>query len=127
MVAHHDLAGFTGRLVTKQLNNHREHASFTFALAARSRAKLVALAAELDLNAQTSLLTLDVTKTNEVEEIVRTAKVVINTVGPYWLFGTPVVRYVRPERCSAILNDVLCRACARNGIHYVDLSGPQPI
>ncbi|KAF8499352.1 Saccharopine dehydrogenase-domain-containing protein [Gautieria morchelliformis] len=101
--------GFTGHLVTRQLNNHRDRASFTFALVARSRSKLAALAADLDLSAQIPLITLDVTQVDDVEKVVKTTKVVINTAGPYWLWGTPVVR-----------------ACARNGIHYIDISGETP-
>jgi short subunit dehydrogenase-like uncharacterized protein len=34
----------------------------------------------------------DVTKPEEVDQVVRSVKVVINTVGPYWRWGTPVVR-----------------------------------
>lgn len=101
--------GFTGRLVAKQLNEHRDRSKFTFSLAARSKSKLDALVKEFDLSAQIPLIYVDVTKENEVEEAVKTAKVVINTVGPYWRWGTPVVR-----------------ACLRYGVHYVDLTGETP-
>jgi len=43
-----------------------------------------------------------------VESAVIQAKVVINAVGPYWKFGEDVVR-----------------ACARHGVHYVDIT-PEP-
>lgn len=92
------MPGFTGRLVTRQLINHRNRPSFTLALAARSHDKLTALATALNLDDQVSLLTLDVTKADEVENAVKTAKVVVNTVGPYWLWGTPVVQYVFSQR-----------------------------
>lgn len=95
---HLHLPGFTGRLVTKQLINHRNRASFTLALAARSHDKLTEVATALNLDDQVSLLTLDVTKADEVENAVKSAKVVVNTVGPYWLWGTPVVQYVLPQR-----------------------------
>ena len=120
----HNLAGFTGRLVARHLNNHRDRESFTFSLAARSHSKLEKLAADLHLSAQVPLLNLDVTRVDDVETVVKSAKVVINTVGPYCLWGTPVVRYVRSERCSGSVVDMVCRACAQNGIHYVDLTGP---
>lgn len=42
----------------------------------------------------------------DVERIVKTARVVINTVGPFHRYGTPVVR-----------------ACVRNTVHYVDVTG----
>ena len=34
----------------------------------------------------------DVTNRDEVEAVVDEARVVINAVGPYWRWGTPVVR-----------------------------------
>jgi len=117
--------GFTGRLVTKHLNEHRDRSTFTFSIAARSKSKLDALVKELDLSAQIPLLYVDVTKEAEVDATVRTAKVVINTVGPYWTWGTPVVRYdfvvyfFRPL-LMGVLN---YRACVRHGVHYVDLTG----
>ncbi|KAF8515322.1 Saccharopine dehydrogenase-domain-containing protein [Hysterangium stoloniferum] len=98
--------GFTGQLVTKYLNEHRDRTSFTFALAARSKSKLSALAESLQLNAQIPMLVVDVTKEDQVDDAVKTARIIINTVGPYCTWGTPVVR-----------------ACARNGVHYVDLTG----
>ncbi|KIJ51266.1 hypothetical protein M422DRAFT_223745 [Sphaerobolus stellatus SS14] len=101
--------GFTGKLVTRQLNEHRDRSKFTFSVAARSKSKLDALVKELDLSAQIPVLYVDVTKQNEVEAAVKTAKVVINAVGPYWIWGSLVVQ-----------------ACVRNGVHYVDLTGETP-
>ena len=37
---------------------------------------------------------MDVTNIDEVEAAVRSVKVVINTVCPFWKWGTPVVRCV---------------------------------
>lgn len=79
--------------MTKHLNEHRDRSSFTFALAARSKSKLEALVKEFDLSAQVPLVYLDVTNEAQVEEVVKSARVVINTVGPYWKWGTPVVRW----------------------------------
>ena len=36
----------------------------------------------------------DVTNDDDVERVIRRVKVVINTVGPYWRWGTGVVRCV---------------------------------
>lgn len=33
----------------------------------------------------------DVTNEDQVEAVVKQAKVIINTVGPFWLWGAPVV------------------------------------
>ncbi|THV06648.1 hypothetical protein K435DRAFT_960259 [Dendrothele bispora CBS 962.96] len=98
--------GVTGRQTTRYLASHPESKSFTLAIAARSQKKLDALVAEYSLPSSIQKFTLDVTNFEQVEALVKNAKVVLNTVGPYYRWGTPVVR-----------------ACARNGVHYVDLTG----
>ncbi|GJJ08506.1 hypothetical protein Clacol_002724 [Clathrus columnatus] len=98
--------GFVGRLVVKFLNAHRERSTFTFTISARSKDKLETLSKELDLNAQVQVLLLDLEDIPSLEKAIKRSKVVINTVGPFWLHGTPVVRL-----------------CAQNGIHYVDITG----
>ena len=45
----------------------------------------------------------------DLDVITRKAKVLINTVGPYYLYSTPVVE-----------------ACANNGTHYLDVTGESP-
>ncbi|EPT00457.1 hypothetical protein FOMPIDRAFT_1122648, partial [Fomitopsis schrenkii] len=55
------------------------------------------------------LVRLDVTKQDELEEAVKSARVVISTVGPYIFWG---------EAVSA--------ACIKYGRHYVDLCGETP-
>jgi len=50
-----------------------------------------------------------VTKPDDIDSIVQETRIVITTVGPYWLWGTPVVQ-----------------ACVRQGRHYLDLSGETP-
>ncbi|KAF4590494.1 hypothetical protein EYR38_009795 [Pleurotus pulmonarius] len=54
-------------------------------------------------------LLVDVTNAEQLERAVRGARVVINAVGPFWRWGTAVVR-----------------ACVRCGTHYVDISGELP-
>jgi len=100
--------GYTGRLITRYLSEHPQRSGFTFAVGARSRAKLTSLLENLGLlNDDTiGLVHVDVTRPAEVEEAVKSTRVVINTVGPYWYWGTPVVA-----------------ACAKYGVHYVDITG----
>ncbi|KAJ3573700.1 hypothetical protein NP233_g2257 [Leucocoprinus birnbaumii] len=100
--------GFTGRLITRYLSVHPQRSGFKLAVGARSPAKLKAVLGELDLqNDETiGLVQVDVTKPAEVEKAVQSTRVIINTVGPYWRWGTPVVS-----------------ACAKHGVHYVDLTG----
>ncbi|CAA7262294.1 unnamed protein product [Cyclocybe aegerita] len=98
--------GFTGTLITRYLQAHPQRSQFSLALGARSPKKLDALVRSLNLPASVKLVDVDVTNPDDIERAVRGTRVVINTVGPYWLWGTPVVR-----------------ACVRNSVHYVDLTG----
>ncbi|KAG6863664.1 hypothetical protein C0991_004294 [Blastosporella zonata] len=86
--------GFTGRLITRYLAAHPQFTQglFTVAIAARSQSKLQALAQELGLPPSISTLQVDVTDYKSVEAAVQKTRVVINTIGPYWLLGTPVVK-----------------------------------
>ncbi|KAH7906635.1 Saccharopine dehydrogenase-domain-containing protein [Hygrophoropsis aurantiaca] len=99
------IAGITGRLVVQYLNTHRQKASFTFGLAGRSQSKLSALISEFSLN-DVPVFTVDVSNAAEVESVICHARVIINTIGPYWFWGNNVVS-----------------ACVRHGKHYVDLTG----
>ncbi|KAG7449869.1 NAD-P-binding protein [Guyanagaster necrorhizus] len=98
--------GITGRQTVRYLCSHPERSSFTFSIAGRRKDALNAIVAEFSLPDSVDVLQVDVMKPDQVEAAVKTTKVVINTVGPFWTYGTPVVR-----------------ACVRNGIHYVDLTG----
>ncbi|KAJ7251141.1 Saccharopine dehydrogenase-domain-containing protein [Mycena haematopus] len=98
--------GFTGKLITEYLAGHKDNAAFTLALGARSKSRLDALAASLDLGTAVELHVVDTTRQDELEAVVKTATVVVNTVGPFYLWGTPVVQ-----------------ACVKHGVHYVDLTG----
>lgn len=87
--------GFVGRLITRYLCSHRQRKLFRLALAARSEEKLKKLVEEENVGEKVDeLVTVDVTDPASVERAVRKARVVINAVGPYWLYGTPVVEYV---------------------------------
>ncbi|KAF9262684.1 hypothetical protein L218DRAFT_1039020 [Marasmius fiardii PR-910] len=100
--------GLTGRQTTKFLAAHPDRTSrkFTLAIAARSKQKLEALVSNLSLEQDIKLVSLDVTNEAAVEEAVVQTRVVVNAVGPYHKYGNPVVK-----------------ACARHGVHYVDLTG----
>jgi short subunit dehydrogenase-like uncharacterized protein len=71
---------------------HKDRGSkFTFAVAARSQSKLDDLVAELSLDNSVPVILVDVIKPEQVDAAVNDVKVVINTVGPYLRWGTPVV------------------------------------
>ncbi|KAL4068772.1 Saccharopine dehydrogenase-domain-containing protein [Scleroderma yunnanense] len=102
--------GYTGRLISRYLAAHRQRATFTFGLAARSQQKLKALTDELgDSVFQVATFIVDVTQPDNVEMVIQEARVIINAVGPFWRWGTPVVE-----------------ACVRHKRHYVDISGEFP-
>jgi len=61
------------------------------------------------IRADVGLVILDVTNEKDVQRVVKTARVVINTVGPFHRYGTPVVQ-----------------ACVHNAVHYVDTTGETP-
>ena len=96
------LAGYTGRLVTEYLYAHPERSRFTLGICARSEEKVVALKTELHLDDSVKVFYADVTKREEVEGVVKQAKVVIAAVGPFWKYGTPLAR------CALILLNSRC-------------------
>ncbi|KAJ7935359.1 Saccharopine dehydrogenase-domain-containing protein [Mycena leptocephala] len=98
--------GFTGKLITEYLAAHRDSEAFTLALGARSKSRLDALVSSLGLGSAVQLHVVDVTRPEQVDAAVAGATVVINTAGPFYLWGTPVVH-----------------ACVQHGVHYVDLTG----
>jgi short subunit dehydrogenase-like uncharacterized protein len=79
----------------------------TWAAAGRSLAKLEALRAELGPEAAAlPLLVADAADEASVAALCRQARVIVSTVGPYALYGEPLVRQ-----------------CAEQGVDYCDLTG----
>ncbi|KAM6497886.1 Saccharopine dehydrogenase domain containing protein [Amanita muscaria] len=98
--------GFNGRLIARYLASHPQRGRFSWAVAARSKNKLDQLVEGLSLPSDVGVLEFNADDKNNVEEVVKSARVIINAVGPFALHGTPVVR-----------------ACVRNAVNYVDLTG----
>lgn len=86
------VVGFTGKLITEYLAAHRDSEAFTLALGARSKSRLDALVSSLGLGSAVQLHVVDVTRPEQVDAAVAGATVVINTAGPFYLWGTPVVQ-----------------------------------
>lgn len=101
--------GFAGRLTAEYLARHAPP-GFRWALAGRNATKLAAvrdrLAAVDPALAGLPLLSADVGDTASLKIVAENARVVISTVGPYVLYGEPLVA-----------------ACAAAGTDYVDLTG----
>jgi short subunit dehydrogenase-like uncharacterized protein len=101
--------GFTGRLTAQYLARHAPR-DLRWALAGRSPGKLEAvrdhLASIRDSLGDLPLLTADVTDDVSLKDLANRARVVITTVGPYLMYGEPLVA-----------------ACSEAGTDYVDLTG----
>lgn len=96
--------GFTGRLVAEFLASH--HPGVHFAMAGRSEDKLKSVRDEIGAPADTPLIVADSDDHQSLLSMSGRAEAVISTVGPYQLYGEP-----------------LLRACALNGTDYADLCG----
>ena len=98
--------GFVGRLIAAHLIEAAPE-GVRIGLAARSRAKLDALVADIGPHAaRAELIEIDVRDWADLQALVARTTVVATTVGPYIRDGMPLVR-----------------ACAAAGTHYCDLTG----
>jgi short subunit dehydrogenase-like uncharacterized protein len=98
--------GFTGALTAEYLAGQAP-AGTRLALAGRNRAKLEAVRARLPgPGRDVPLLHAEVEDPASLRAVAESARVVISTVGPYILYGEPLVA-----------------ACAATGTDYVDLTG----
>lgn len=95
--------GFTGRLVAEYLCQQGVE---RWAMAGRSRAKLEEVRDTIGAPADTPLVVADADDPASLKALVESTRVVITTVGPYQLYGAPLVA-----------------ACAAAGTAYVDLCG----
>lgn len=100
--------GFTGRLVAEYLAQQyggKDDAP-KWAMAGRSQDKLETVRDEIGAPADTPLIVANANEPETLDAMAKSAKVIISTVGPYGLYGQPLVD-----------------ACARNGTDYCDLAG----
>jgi short subunit dehydrogenase-like uncharacterized protein len=99
--------GYTGRLVAEYLGKeYAGDASLKWAMAGRSEKKLASVRDEIGAPASMPLVVADADNPGSLKAMAARAKCVITTVGPYQLYGEPLVA-----------------ACAEAGTDYVDLCG----
>ncbi len=99
--------GYTGRLVAEHLlKTYGAAGDLTWAMGGRSAEKLAQVRDEIGAPQSLPLIVADAADPGGMDAMVRRAKVIISTVGPYQLYGTPLVT-----------------ACAAAGTDYVDLTG----
>jgi len=104
-------SGYTGKEVIKYLAKAAQTESFTWAVAGRSESKLQSAlsnagnARNEDLS-KIPIIIADTSDQASLESMARSARVVLNCVGPYRFFGQQVVS-----------------ACVKEGAHHLDISG----
>jgi len=103
-------SGYTGRLVAEYLSRqYADDKDLNWAMAGRSADKLAAVRDEIGAPQDTPLVVADASDPASVDAMVKRAKVILTTVGPYQLYGSDLVT-----------------ACAKTGTDYVDLCGEPP-
>lgn len=95
----------TAAYLQQQLKTVPENKGVRFAIAGRSSQKLAALKKELKDKDLASIVA-DSHDENSLRNMVKQAKVIISTVGPYDLYGS-----------------LLVKVCVEQGVHYCDLAG----
>jgi short subunit dehydrogenase-like uncharacterized protein len=100
--------GITGRLVAAYLADRAEEVGARWAVAGRDAAKLERVLGEVGVTAPETIVA-DVGDPDSLAVMVSRTRVVLDLVGPYTLYGKPVIE-----------------ACVSGGAHYVDLTGEIP-
>ncbi|MCB2114248.1 MAG: saccharopine dehydrogenase NADP-binding domain-containing protein [Parvularculaceae bacterium] len=99
--------GYTGRLVAEYLaREYAGDATLTWAMAGRNQEKLKSVRDEIGAPQSTPLVAADAADPSSLSSMTARTKCVVTTVGPYQLYGEPLVA-----------------ACAQAGTDYVDLCG----
>ncbi|MCP9264642.1 Saccharopine dehydrogenase-like oxidoreductase [Dirofilaria immitis] len=104
-------SGFTGAYVLKLLVEQQNQENVSFAIAGRNEARLKKLLENMSQEMSKDLQNIPIIIANSYDEstlatMAKQAKVIINVVGPYRLYGEAVVK-----------------AAMENGASYVDISG----
>ncbi|KAM0756386.1 NAD(P)-binding protein [Meredithblackwellia eburnea MCA 4105] len=101
--------GFTGQLCVKYLLESYK-TGVKWAVGARSKDKLTRTLKEAGVeDGKVDVIIADASDEASLVSMVKQTKVVVSLVGPFMRYGIPLVK-----------------ACAENGIHYVDLTGEAP-
>ena len=103
--------GYTGKLVAEYITKTFP-TNIKWAVAGRSQSKLESVVSSIkSLNSdrtQPDVLTVDLNKA-DLDKLVKKTRILLNCVGPYHLYSTPVVE-----------------ACASASTHYLDVTGETP-
>ncbi|KAM3717975.1 Lipid droplet localized protein [Dirofilaria immitis] len=116
MISRYDIvlygaSGFTGVYVLKLLIEQQNQENVTFAIAGRNETRLKRLLENLSQEMNKNLQNIPIIIADSYDEstlaaMAKQAKIIINVVGPYRLYG-----------------EVVVKAAVENGANYVDISG----
>ena len=99
--------GFTGKLVVEYMQEkYGNDEGVSWAIAGRSKEKLIAVSEDLKVGSNVPHLLVDSNDTDSIVSMVQQAKCVLTTVGPYQLYGANILQQ-----------------CVIHGVDYVDLCG----
>ena len=98
--------GYTGRLVAEYLSQNYRGKGLAWAMAGRSMAKLEEVRDLIGAPADTPLIEANSDDPASMAALAESARVILTTVGPYQLYGEPLVK-----------------ACVAAGTDYADLCG----
>ncbi|NHC34972.1 saccharopine dehydrogenase family protein [Scytonema millei] len=100
-------SGFTGKQTVQYFAQHVTPGEVRWAIAGRNREKLEQVKAQVGVNVD--VLVADSQDTTAIDNIVSQTRVLLNTAGPFALYGNKIVD-----------------ACVRFKTHYVDITGETP-
>ena len=100
--------GITGRNVAAYLAERAAEQQLSWAAAGRDAAKVQRVLADIGVSAP-EVISADIEDPDSLARMARRTSVVLNLVGPYTLYGRPVIE-----------------ACVDSGTHYADLTGEIP-
>ncbi|MDE2412398.1 MAG: saccharopine dehydrogenase NADP-binding domain-containing protein [Sphingomonadales bacterium] len=98
--------GYTGRLVAEYLAHHHKDSGLKWAMAGRSLDKLAEVRDLIGASEETPLIVANSDDPASMKALAESTRVVVTTVGPYQLYGEPLVK-----------------ACVEAGTDYADLCG----
>ena len=102
--------GFVGKQTVEYFAKYTSASEIRWAIAGRDRQKLEAVKTQAGAGANfAGILVADSQDQSAVDEMVAQTHVLLNTAGPFALYGTPIVD-----------------ACVRFRTHYVDITGETP-
>jgi short subunit dehydrogenase-like uncharacterized protein len=100
-------SGFVGQQTVRYFAEHTRRDEVRWAIAGRDRQKLESVMAQVGVDVE--ILVADSRDRSAIDAIVSQTRVVLNTAGPFGLYGDEIVA-----------------ACVRHQTHYVDITGETP-